>query len=123
MSNDKSTIQKLKDVSLYSIDELKELFGISTDTGAYTVDDIRDIFDTLKGQYRKLARNGFLDQAMNRILGDLDMNPDVDPNTNNSPQQIKDWWHNNYLVQDDPNQNIKITTILVFLYILIRIIN
>lgn len=109
MSNDKSTIQKLKDVSLYSIDELKELFGISTDAGAYTVDDIRDIFDTLKGQYRKLARNGFLDQAMNRILGDLDMNPDVDPNTNNSPQQMNNWWSNQYLVQDDPNQNIKIT--------------
>ena len=91
MSNDKSTIQKLKDVSLYSTDELKELFGISTDTGAYTVDDIRGIFDTLKGKYRKLASNGFLDQAMDRILGDLDMNPDVDPNTNNIPQQIKDW--------------------------------
>jgi len=109
MSNDKSTIQKLKDVNLYSLDELKELFGMKTDTGAYTVDDIRGIFDTLKGQYRKLARNGFLDQAMNRILGDLDMNPDVEPNTNNSPQQMDNWWSNQYLVQDDPKQNIKIT--------------
>ena len=40
MSNDKSTIQKLKDVNLYGIDELKELLGMSTDAGAYTVDDI-----------------------------------------------------------------------------------
>ena len=109
MSNDKSTIQKLKDVSLYSIDELKELLGMSTEAGAYTVDEIRGIFDTLKGQYRKLASNGFLDQAMNRILGDLDMNPDTAPNTNNSPQQMDNWWSNQYLVQDDPNQNIKIT--------------
>ena len=109
MSNDKSTIQKLKDVSLYSIDELKELLGISTDTGAYTADDIGNIFDILKGKYRKLASNGFLDQAMNRILGDLDTNSDVESNTNNSPQQMENWWSNQYLVQDDPNQNIKIT--------------
>ena len=67
MNNDKSTIKKLKDVNSYGIQELKELLGMSTDTNAYNVDEIRGIFDTLKGKYRKLASNGFLDQAMNRI--------------------------------------------------------
>ena len=109
MNNDKSTIKKLKDVNSYGIQELKELLGMSTDTNAYNVDEIRGIFDTLKGKYRKLASNGFLDQAMNRILVDLDMNPDVEPDTNSSPQQMNDWWSNNYLVQDDPTQTIKIT--------------
>lgn len=106
MSNDKSIIKKLKDVNLYTIDELKELLGIE---GSYTVDGIRAKFDKLNEDYRKLSTNGFLDKAMNRILGDLDMNPDVEPRTNSSPKQMNDWWSNQYLTQDDPKQNIKIT--------------
>ena len=106
MSNDKSIIKKLKDVNLYTIDELKELLGIE---GSYTVDGIRAKFIKLNEDYRKLSMNGFLDKAMNRILGDLDMNPDVQPRTNNSPKQMNDWWSNQYLTQDDQDQNIKIT--------------
>ena len=106
MSNDKSIMKKLKDVNLYTIDELKELLGIE---GSYTVDGIRAKFVKLNDDYRKLANNGFLDKAMNRILGDLDMNPDVQPRTNNSPKQMNDWWSNQYLTQDDQDQNIKIT--------------
>jgi hypothetical protein len=109
MSNDKSTIKKLKDVNLYTIDELKQLLGMSTEPDAYTVDGIRAKFDELKKNYRKLANNGFLDQAMNRILNDLDMNPDAEPELNNSPKQMNEWWSNQYLRQDDQTQNIKIT--------------
>ena len=106
MSNDKSIIKKLKDVNLYTIDELRELLGVE---GSYTVDGIRAKFFKLNEDYPKLSTNGFLDKAMNRILGDLDMNPDVQPRTNNSPKQMNDWWSNQYLTQDDQDQNIKIT--------------
>ena len=110
MSNDKSTIQKLKDVNLYTIDELKELLGMSTDSDAYNVENIVSIFDILKSKYPKLARkDGFLDKAMERIITDLDMNPDVGPDTNSSPPQVNEWWNNQYLTQNDVKQTIKIT--------------
>jgi hypothetical protein len=104
--NDKSIIKKLKDVNLFTIDELKELLGIK---GSDTMGIIRSKFDELKICYRKLANNGFLDQAMNRILDDLDMNPEYQPRTNDSPPQMNEWWSNQYLTQDDQTQNIKIT--------------
>ena len=85
--NDKSIIKKLKDVNLFTIDELKELLGIK---GSDTMGIIRSKFDELKICYRKLANNGFLDQAMNRILNDLDMNPDAEPELNNSPKQMNE---------------------------------
>jgi len=60
-----ATIKKLKDVNLYTIDELKELLGMSTEKGFYTTDDISNIFDIQKSKYPNLARQGgFLDKAM-----------------------------------------------------------
>jgi len=108
MNNDKSIVKKLKDVNLYTIDELKRLLNLK-ENDMYTVDSIRTKFVELKSRYRKLANNGFLDQAMDRILDNLDMNPDVQPRINDSPEQMKKWWSNQYLRQDDDKQNIKIT--------------
>jgi hypothetical protein len=115
-----ATIKKLKDIKLYSIDELKELHGMSTDKGVYTENDINDIFDIHKSKYPNLARpGGFLDKARNRILRDLDMNtesgnnPVIESFTNSSstppPSQADDWLENQYLQQDDETQNIKLT--------------
>ena len=74
MSKDKSTIKKLKDVNLYTIDELKTMLGFLTDKDAYTVDNVRSKIDILKSQYPNLARKGgFLDQAANRILKDINI--------------------------------------------------
>ena len=110
MSKDKSTIQKLKDVNLYTIDELKTMLGFLTDKDAYTVDNVRSKIDILKSQYPNLARKGgFLDQAANRILKDINMDPDVDPNINGSPEEIRTWWKGEYLKQEDDSQTNKIT--------------
>ena len=105
-----ATIKKLKDVNVYTIDELKELLGMSTEKGFYTTDDINDIFDILKSKYPNLARQGgFLDKAMNRILEDLDMNQDVVQDTNSTPTQAEEWMDTQYLQQTDPTQTVKIT--------------
>lgn len=113
-----ATIKKLKDVNLYTIDELKELLGMSTEKGFYTTDDISNIFDIQKSKYPNLARQGgFLDKAMNRILEDLDMNQDVvqdgvqdgEETTNSNPTQAEEWMDNQYLQQTDPTQTIKLT--------------
>ena len=48
MSNDKDKAikNKLKDVNTYTIDELKELLGLSTEKAAYTVDDLNRYIGT-----------------------------------------------------------------------------
>jgi hypothetical protein len=105
-----ATIKKLKDVNLYSIDELKELLGMSTDKGIYTTDDVINIFDIQKSKYPNLARpGGFLDKSMNRILGDLDMNQNVEQDTSSNPTQAEEWMNSQYLEQTDPTQTIKLT--------------
>ena len=45
---------KLKDVDKYSIDDLKELLGLSTESNFYTIDDVKDHFNVLKSKYPKL---------------------------------------------------------------------
>ena len=88
MSNDKDKAikNKLKDVNTYTIDELKELLGLSTEKAAYTVDDLNRYIGTLSDKYPKLARDGFLSKALARLLEDLDMNPNADPKTNKEPK-------------------------------------
>ena len=111
MSNDKDKQikKKLKDVDTYSIDELKELLGLSTDKDAYTVDDIESHFDVLSSKYSRLAKDGFLNKAKKRILDDLDMNPDAEPKINKEPSDLNDWWTNQYLPNDNVLQNLKVT--------------
>ena len=77
--NDKDVKRKLKDVNMYTVDELKELLGLSTESDAYTVDDILKHFWLLSNKYPRLAKDGFLGKAKERILNDLNMNPDADP--------------------------------------------
>ena len=103
MSNDKdrSIKTKLKDVNIYTIDELKELLGLSTDKNAYTVDDLNKYIRTLSDKYPKLARDGFLSKALARLLENLDMNPNADPKTNAEPSKLSKWWSNEYLEDDD----------------------
>ena len=97
----KKTIQKLKDVEKYTIDELKELLGLSPEPNFYTIYDIQEHFNILNSKYPKLARQGgFLEQAMKRIIDDIDMNPNPEPPTIKDPQ---------YLKQDDFLQNARIT--------------
>jgi len=111
MSNDKDKDikKKLKDVNTYTVDELKELLGLSTEPGAYTLDDIEKHFWLLSNKYPRLARNGFLGKAKERILKDMNMNPDVEPKTNEEPKELKEWWTNEYLPNSNPLQNLKIT--------------
>ena len=72
----KKIIQKLKDIDKYGIDELKELLGLSIEPNFYTIGDIRDNFNVLKSKYPNLARkDGFLEKAEQRIINDIDMNP------------------------------------------------
>ena len=105
MSNDKDKAikNKLKDVNTYTIDELKELLGLSTEKAAYTVDDLNRYIGTLSDKYPKLARDGFLSKALARLLEDLDMNPNADPKTNKEPKELNSWWSNEYLEDDDDN--------------------
>lgn len=106
----KKIIQKLKDVEKYTIDELKELVGVSTEPNFYTTYDISDHFDILKSKYPKLARSGgFLEKAEKRIIDDIDMNPNPEPPTNNEPPEMNDWYTNQYLKQDNFLQNARIT--------------
>jgi hypothetical protein len=111
MSNDKDKDikKKLKDVNTYTVDELKELLGLSTEPGAYTLDDIEKHFWLLSNKYPRLARNGFLGKAKERILKDMNMNPDVEPKTNAEPKEMKEWWTNEYLPNSNFIQNLKIT--------------
>lgn len=106
---DKDIKKKLKDVNTYTVDELKELLGLSTEPNAYTLDDIEKHFWLLSNKYPRLARNGFLGKAKERILKDLNMNPDVDPKTNTEPKEMKEWWTNEYLPNSNFIQNLKIT--------------
>ena len=106
---DKDIKKKLKDVNTYTVDELKELLGLSTESDAYTVDDILKHFWLLSNKYPRLAKNGFLGKAKDRILKDLNMNPDVEPKTNAEPTDLNEWWSNQYLPNDNPLQNLKIT--------------
>jgi hypothetical protein len=95
MSNDKDIKKKLKDVNTYSIDELKELLGLSTEDDAYTVDGVENHFYILSNKYPKLAKDGFLAKAKKRILDDIDMNPDAEPQTNKEPKEIFHWINKN----------------------------
>ena len=107
--NDKNIKKKLKDVDTYTVDELKELLGLSTDPDEYTLDDIDKHFWLLSNKYPRLARNGFLKKAKERILKDLNLNPDVTPRQNADPEAMKKWWTNQYLPNSNPLQNLKIT--------------
>ena len=107
--NDKDVKRKLKDVNMYTVDELKELLGLSTDPDEYTIDDIEKHFSLLSNKYPRLARDGFLKKAKERILEDLNLNPDVEPRTNVEPADMKKWWTNQYLPNDNVLQNLKIT--------------
>ena len=109
MSSDKDIKKKLKDVNTYSVDELKELLGLSTEPDAYTLDDIEKHFWLLMNKYPGLAKNGFLGKAKERILKDLNMDPDATPETNEEPEDMKEWWSNQYLPNSNPLQNLKIT--------------
>jgi len=109
MSSDKDIKKKLKDVNTYSVDELKELLGLSTEPDAYTLDDIEKHFWLLRNKYPRLAKNGFLGKAKERILKDLNMDPDATPETNQEPEDMKEWWKNQYLPNSNPLQNLKIT--------------
>jgi hypothetical protein len=111
MSNekDKQIRKRLKDVETYSIDELKELLGLSLDPDAYTIDGINNHFFILSNKYPKLERDGFLGKAKNRILKDLNMNPDAEPNINTEPPSLSKWWSNQYLPSSNPLQNFKVT--------------
>ena len=107
---DKKIIQKLKDVDKYSINELKELLGISTEPNSNTIDDIESNFNVLRSKYPNLARQGgFLEKAEQRILSSVDMNPNPEIPTNTYPPILKDWYTNQYLKQDDILQNARIT--------------
>ena len=106
---DKDIKKKLKDVNTYTVDELKELLGLSTEPGEYTLDDIEKHFWLLSNKYPRLARNGFLGKAKERILKDMNMNPDVEPKTNAEPEEMKEWWTNEYLPNSNFIQNLKIT--------------
>lgn len=107
---DKKIIQKLKDVDKYTIDELKELLGLSVEPNFYTIDNIQDLFNVLKSKYPNLARKeGFLEKAKKRIIDDIDMNPNPEPPTNKEPPELNEWYTNQYLKQDDFLQNARIT--------------
>ena len=106
---DKDIKKKLKDVNMYTVDELKELLGLSTEQDAYTLDDIEKHFWLLSNKYPRLAKNGFLGKAKERILNDLNMNPDAEPKTNAEPKEMKEWWTNQYLPNSNFLQNLKIT--------------
>jgi hypothetical protein len=109
-SQDKKIIQKLKDVDKYSIDDLKELLGLSTESNFYTINDILDHFNILKSKYPKLARSdGFLEKAERRIIDDIDLNPNPEPPTNEEPPELNEWYTQQYLKQDDFLQNARIT--------------
>jgi hypothetical protein len=107
--NDKNVKKKLKDVNTYDVDELKELLGLSTDPNEYTLDDIYKHFWLLSNKYPRLARDGFLEKAKERILEDLNLTPDVMPRQNGDPEDMKKWWTNQYLPNSNPLQNLKIT--------------
>jgi hypothetical protein len=102
----KQSRRRLKDIDTYKIDELKELLGLSTDSNAYTVDNINTHFLLLANKYPRLERNGFLGKAKTRILKDLNMNPDTEPPTNTEPQELSEWWRYQYLSSDDPLENM-----------------
>ena len=106
---DKDVKKKLKDVDMYSVEELKELLGLSTEPDEYTIDDIQKHFWLLSNKYPRLARDGFLKKAKERILEDLNLNPDVEPRTNVEPADMKKWWTNQYLPNENVLQNLKIT--------------
>ena len=107
---DKKIIQKLKDVDKYTIDELKELLGLSVEPNFYTIDNIQDMFNVLKSKYPNLARkDGFLEKAKQRIIDDIDMNPNPEPPTNKNPPELNEWYTNQYLKQDNFIQNARIT--------------
>lgn len=107
---DKKIIQKLKDVDKYTIDELKELLGLSVEPNFYTIDNIQDMFNVLKSKYPNLARkDGFLEKAKQRIIDDIDMNPNPEPPTNKNPPELNEWYTNQYLKQDNFLQNARIT--------------
>ena len=104
MSGDTEIKKKLKDVNTYSIDELKELLGLSVELNEYTLDDINKHFWLLSNKYPRLARNGFLGKSKKRIVDDLNINPDVTPRTNADPEDMKKWWTNQYLPSNDPSE-------------------
>jgi hypothetical protein len=108
-TNRKHVKEILKDVDSYSIDELKELLGFSTEDNEYTVDDVNQMFEILRSRYLKLARNGFLDKAEKRILETVDMNPDATPQINTDPPKMQEWWQNENLEPSSPSQKIKLT--------------
>jgi hypothetical protein len=106
---DKDIKKKLKDVNTYTVDELKELLGLMTENNAYTVDDIEKHFGLLSNKYPRLSKDGFLVKAKDRILKDLNMDPDAEPKTNAEPEDLKEWWSNQYLPSDNLLQNLKTT--------------
>ena len=109
MSDDTEIKKKLKDVNTYSIDELKELLGLSIESNEYTLDDIEKHFWLLSNKYQRLARNGFLGKAKKRIVDNLNINPDVTPRTNADPEDMNKWWTNQYLPSNDPSEMLRNT--------------
>jgi hypothetical protein len=109
MSDDIEIKKKLKDVNTYSIDELKELLGLSVESNEYTLDDIEKHFWLLSNKYQRLARSGFLGKAKKRIVDDLNINPDVTPRINAYPEDMKKWWTNQYLPSNDSPEMLRNT--------------
>jgi len=111
MSSDKekNIKKRLKDVEMYSIDELKELLGLSTDDDTYTIDDINEHFLILSNKYQRLAKDGFLTKAKKRIIDSINMDPDAAPAINKEPQDLNEWWSNEYLPSDKLLENLKVT--------------
>lgn len=109
-NSNKKIIQKLKDVENFGIDELKEFVGLSTEPNFYTYDDIKEHFSILESKYTRLARkDGFLEKAKQRILDDIDTNPNPEPPTNKDPPELEEWYTNQYLKQDNFLQNARVT--------------
>ena len=110
MSNnkDRQIRKRLKDIDNYTIDELKELLGLSRDSNAYTVNAINTHFIILANKYSKLERDGFLGKAKERILKDLNMNRNEEPNM---IREQSEWLSKKHLSNSDSLKSLKLTDV------------
>ncbi len=116
--------KKLKDVGNYSVDDLLKIVGLNKKINELTQEEIDERIEVLKQRFPNIAKT-FLQKAYEKIMEEYDKLEEENEedeeeeeddgednyviNQNSKPKNLNDWWKNEYLTQDNPFENSKVT--------------
>lgn len=107
-------VKKLKNIENYKVSDLLLMFGLNTDFENVTESEIKERINVLKQRFPNLARS-FLSQAETKILEEYNKlleeeeEEDYEINQNDEPKELKEWWQNEYLKQNNEVEDSKVT--------------